>query len=183
MARLLLKILLVAAVAVGLSLALLLLLFPAHRLPADGDADPALGLRRAVIGFLADTGISNPDAGPLWGDPRLPFEMRAETRDTVTELRREPVYRGLLWLVGQRVTIRRREPAGASTPGRVLRIACSVGGERETVVERGEPGAGSPDEAVVWELCGFVPERASELWLEEELPGGARHMLSAWIAE
>jgi hypothetical protein len=131
----------VGAAAVGV----LYLAVPANETAAEGPADPILGIRRPVVRALEFLGILKFDE--RFPNPYLPCGRRTE-----------PVYRGLFWPVGHRVT--RRVTDHNDLGMRSARLCYAAGNERFVAAEDESPAGRS----VV--LTGYVPLEARGYWTE-----------------
>jgi hypothetical protein len=153
------------------AIAVAYLVVPANEIAAEGPADPLLSIRRPVIKALIWAGIlSGPGlffdrfpylptrGGYEWSKPGSAGEYIPTGKVEVTK---EPVYRGLLWPVGHRITYCRTTPAAGD--GYCAVRLCYVEGSR-TVVAAESPYAG-PD-ARRSEVSGFVPSSARGFWVD-----------------
>ncbi len=85
-----------------------------NEIPEEGPADPIIGVRRSVLACLRYVGIVD---GPAWftgwylptvGGTRT-WKEEPDGEDIPTskmEIEREPVYRGIFWWFGNRITYR-----------------------------------------------------------------------------
>lgn len=149
-------------VAAGLSLAtgIAYLAVPANETAEEGPADPILWVRRPVIKALKAAGLLKFDE--RFQNPYLP----------TPDERTEPVYRGLLWPVGYRVTRRVRLYEGDPGSLRSIRLCYAVGGKRLVAAEDSKPGERCG------EVSGFVPLSARGYWTERTDESGEVH--SVW---
>jgi len=133
-------------IAVALSVAGGILYFavPANRMAEDGPADPILGVRRPVVRALQAVGILKFDE--RFPNPYLPTCSW------------QPVYRGVFWPVGWRVTKRVTDYNDVGM--RSARLCYAVGSERFVAVENENAEGPSVD------LTGFVPLSARGVWTE-----------------
>lgn len=148
-------------IAVGLALAIatgiLYFAVPANETVEQGPADPLLWARRPLIRTLKAAGLLKFDE--RFPNPYLPS----------ASARTEPVYRGLLWPVGLRVTRRVRLYEGDPGSLRSIRLCYAVGGERFVAAENDKPGERSG------EVSGFVPRSARGYWTERTDEKGEVH--------
>jgi len=166
-------------VAIGLALAtgIAYLAVPAHETAEQGPADPILFLRRPVLRFLCW-------AKPGWfrERPYLPWTsvMQGFDRGHVLmvsdEIERQPVYRGLFWRVGARMTYRLRHFGEHHEVLRALRL-CYAEGDRRFVA--GENRSPDPD-GQLDEVTGLVPCSARAHWVEGTDEKGDVRCISAW---
>ena len=90
------------------------------------------------------------------------------------EVRREPVYRGLAWPVGLRVSYRLTYFRAHDEVWRAVRLCYAVGDRRVIAAESATPG---PEVA---EVTGFVPSSARGAWVEYTDDKGEVHGLNGW---
>lgn len=172
----------IGVVAVALAVAGLYLALPANETETQGAADPILGLRRQAIGLLRAIGLVEGPVGFFDTDPWLPSAggsewMRPGTKDIVAaRLSRlaEPVYRGLLWVVGDRVTVRMEEFEEPERDVRLLRLGYVRDG-RKLIAGEARFEAGARDRRV----SGFVP-RASAGYFAEEVDAAGDVWRCSW---
>lgn len=157
---------LVVAVAVGV----LYLAVQSNKTAEQGPADPILSVRRPIIKALIWAGIVE---GPGWfsGHPYLPTVGGSDTsekgpagEDIPSEMRieMEPVYRGLLWPVGDRVTYRLRLLGEYRETWRAVRLCYNIDGQRFVAAEDATPDPGGQ----LAEVSGYVPRSARGYWVE-----------------
>jgi hypothetical protein len=177
----------VAGSVLGVGLALVVgvgalhVAMPPNETAAEGAADPFLFVRGPVVKVLDAVGLLD------WTrESCLPSVSSAGTTFRVLptgeklpvceqEVRREPVYRGLLLQVGRRITFRLKyfgEEWGAEW--RTVRLCYAVGPRRFVAAE-----SPSPDRQLA-EVSGFVPNAARGTWVEFTDHKGDVHSLSAW---
>lgn len=146
---------------------------PPNETSAEGRADPILFLRRPVVRALIWTGaLKGPGlfvdryphlpttGGYEWSGPKT--DPRGEdVQDGKVEVLKEPVYRGLLWLVGHRITYRRIQH-GAPDGYCVIRLGYVAGSRRVVAAENPSPDPAAPRS----EVSGFVPLAARGFWVE-----------------
>jgi hypothetical protein len=158
--------------------------FPANETEADGPADPILNARRDALGVLRKIGLVRKRFF-LEHDPWLPSAygsrwMDEEKRVTARVSRvSEPVYRGLFWRVGERVSVRMEEFREPYRDMRVLRLGYVADGRRFIAGEsRFEAGARA------FEVTGFVPAGTEGYFAEEvDAAGETRILCSLGTAE
>ena len=153
-----LRILVVVLLIAGLGTSIVYLVVPANENPGDGPADPILAVRRPVLTWLRDVGVVD---GPIFiaPDPWLPSGFSTETEAETMTCKREPVFRGLFWPVGMRITVR-------TEPVRSLRLSYVKAG-RKIVSGEGQD-----------QVTGFVPRSATGYLVEELEQGMARRQWS-----
>jgi hypothetical protein len=144
---------LVAIAAVGAGS--LYVALPPNETAAQGPADPIRKVRRPVVRFLRKLGIGEGERFDVWHRYR---------QVASSEYRRAPVYRGLFWRVGDRVSLRYSEDAG-----RVVRLC---------YVERGRTLVAA--EAAGGEVSGFIPREATAFWTETTDGNGTVHTIDGW---
>ena len=173
-----------ATVLVGaLAAGALYLVLPGNETQADGAADPILGLRKQAMRLLSAVGLAKSGCGLLGGDPWLPSGsfsewMREGTRDVVAaRLSRhaEPVYRGLFWVVGDRITIRMEEFEEPERDVRLMRVGYVSAG-RKVIAGEARFEAGVRDRQVT----GFVPRDSEGYFAEEVDAAGGIHGVCSW---
>ncbi len=125
---------------------LLYVALPANETADEGPADPILRIRRPVVRALKFLEILKFDE--RFPNPYLPTPSG----------RSGPVYRGLLWPVGWRMTRRVTDHNGLGM--RSARLCYAVGSERFVAAEADDPKGPSVD------LAGFVPLSARGIWTE-----------------
>lgn len=132
--------------AVAVAALALYVAFPANETADEGPADPILGIRRPVVRALKFLRI-------------LKFDERFANRYLPTPSgRTEPVYRGLLWPVGWRIT--RRVTDHDDLGMRSARLCYAVDNTRFVAAEDDDPRGPSV------ELTGFIPLSARGYWTE-----------------
>jgi hypothetical protein len=117
---------------------------PANEQADEGPADPILHIRRPVVRALKFLKILKFDE--RFVNPYLPTG------------REEPVYRGIFWPVGWRMTRRVTDHNGLGM--RSARLCYAVGSERFVAAEDESPRGPSV------ELTGFIPLSARGYWTE-----------------
>ena len=145
---------------------------PPNETPDDGPADPILGLRRSVLVPLQVLGITD---SPGWfSGSYLPTVGGSEIRDggpngTLLyrmEIEREPVYRGLFWIVGHRIKYRSTEFDDERNHWEVLRLCYAKDGKKHVAGEGTlENGMLDPD-GQDHSIRGYVPCSADGYWVE-----------------
>lgn len=165
--------------------ALLLALAP-NKTPEEGAADPILALRRSALGFLRSIGVV--ESPSFLGGGYLPTtggsEVSSENPDGSStilgrmEIDREPVYRGLFWVVGDRMTYRTTDFVDPPTARRAIRFCYVENGKKFVVGESTSARSESP--ATSWEVQGYVPRSATGYWAEEIDTSGAVHSMNGW---
>lgn len=172
-----------AIIAVGFALAVVVgilhVAFPPNETAEEGCADPFLFVRRPVLkalealpllGFRAKRCL--PSVGESMVTEVLPTDERLPVCNM--EVQREPVYRGLVWKVGRRITYRLRYFREHDEAWRAVRLCYAVGGERFVAAENTTP---QPDLA---EVSGFVPSEDRGFWVEYTDDKGEVHGLNGW---
>jgi len=177
-----LKFLVVAVVVASAGVALLYVVLPGNQAATDGPADPILKLRRPVLRVLRWAGVDHSGAGLFWFDSYLPSGNCSEwsspgsdgTPHVTARLSRslEPVYRGLLWRIGDRVTIRMQEFEEPENDVRSLRLGYVRDGEVFTAGES-HFGSNTRDRQVT----GYVPGDADGWFAVETDAQGNTHSL------
>ncbi len=172
----------VGVVAVALAVVGLCLALPGNETEVQGAADPILGIRREAIGLLRAIGLME---GPVFicPDRWLPSAGGSEwmspgTKDVVAaRLSRlaEPVYRGLLWVVGDRVTVRMEEFEEPERDVRLMRLGYVRNG-RMVIAGEARFEAGARDRRV----SGFVPRDSAGYFVEEVDAAGQTHEVCSW---
>lgn len=184
--RCLLRILGILVAVVALTIAALYLFIPAHERPEDGSADPVLGVRRPIVGLLRDLGIARGRV-LFFRDPLLPsatgttyYKPGRSPTDSDEEgnvarkvsVQWEPVYRGLLWPVGDRVTYRNEFLGDDRREIRSMQLWYEEGGRREVAgvgtVENGHVDPSGHGASVQ----GYVPRTATAHGVEIVLSDG-----------
>lgn len=177
--RRLLRVLGILAAVVALTVAVLYLFVPANESPEDGSADPVLDVRRPIVGLLRDLGIVQGRV-LFFSDPYLPSATRTGYGEpgepnVVTRSVRvswEPVYRGLLWPVGDRVTFRVELRGDDRHELTSMRLWYEEDGRREVAgVGTVENGPGDPPVHGAT-VQGYVPRTATAYGIESVLPDG-----------
>jgi hypothetical protein len=141
--------------ALALVVAILHVALPANKAADEGPADPILEIRRPVVRALRLLGI-------------LRFDERFTNKYLPTPSgRTEPVYRGLFWHVGWRIT--RRVTDHNDLGMRSARLCYAIGDTRFVAAEDEDPAGRSV------ELTGFVPLEARGYWSEITGADGAVH--------
>jgi hypothetical protein len=171
-----LKFVVVAVVLASAAVAVMYVALPGNQAATDGPADPILTLRRPALRALRWAGFAPSGGGFFfWFDAWLPSGYCSEwqepmadgSRRTTARLSRsaEPVYRGLFWPVGDRITIRVEEFEEPEADVRLLRLGYVRDGR---VLTSGEVrfDAGALDRQV----SGFVP-RDADGWFAVEIDG------------
>jgi hypothetical protein len=180
--------LLILAFVLAAPVGVLYVAVPPNESPEDGPADPLLGLRRSVLIPLEALGIID---GPGWfsgwylpnaggtqnhgegpnGEEILLYRM---------EIEREPVYRGLFWIVGHRIKYRSTEFDDERNHWQVLRLCYTEDGERfvsgEGTLENGMLDPDGSDHSV----RGYVPRSADGYWVEGVDQKGDVHSQHGW---
>jgi hypothetical protein len=133
---------LVVAVSLVLATGVAYVAVPANETADEGPADPILWARRPIVRALKAAGVLKFDE--RFQNPYLP---------TPSE-RTEPVYRGLLWPVGYRITRQVTDHNGCGM--RSIRLCYAIGRNRYVAAENERPG----------EVSGFVPLSARGYWTE-----------------
>jgi len=170
-------------VAVGFALALAVgvvhLAVPPNETAEEGCADPFLFVRRPVLKALEALPLLRFRAKPYL--PSVGESMVTEVLPTGEklpvcnmEVQREPVYRGLAWKVGRRITYRLRYFREHDEDWRAVRLCYVVGGERFVAGENTAP------EANLAEVSGFVPSSDRGVWVEYTDGNGEVHGLNGW---
>lgn len=177
--RWVLKFLVAAAVIASAGGAVLYLVLPGNHTATEGAADPIIGLRRPVLRALRWAGIDHSRGGFFWFDAWLPSGYSSEwqeplsdgARRTTARLSRsaEPVYRGLFWVIGDRITIRMEEFEEPEIDVRALRLGYVKDGQVFTAAEATFDG-GARDRVV----AGYVP-RGAEGWFAVEIDARGDH--------
>ena len=182
----------IARVALGIVISATVTWFampPAER-SEDGAADPIVWVRRPILKALGAVGLA--PRSLIAPDPWLPGESVSEswaggpaatfadgasaTRLTMTS---EPVYRGALWHVGFRVTIR-LETRGASTDEHAgLALWTSTGTTRSELVRAASTMGTTTDGVRRIEVRGFVPDEADRFGYAEVTADG-RSIDGSW---
>jgi len=171
--------------ALALAVGVLYVAAPANETAEDGLADSILWLRRPVIRALVRAGIVE-GPGLFGGHPWLPTVGGLETSKDgpageqilTSEMRIEiePVYRGLLWPVGDRITCRQTLFDDFHETWRSLRLCYAVGAERFVAAETRTPEtAGQPAE-----VSGFIPRSARGYWVERSDETGEMQWMDGW---
>jgi len=175
-----------AAIAIGFALALgvgvLHVVVPPNETAEDGSADPFLWARRPVVKTLEAVGLLDRGGArtylPSVSDEGTTFRCLPTGERLLVcevEVRREPVYRGLLLKVGRRISYRLRyfgEELGANW--RTVRLCYAVGDRRVVAAEN---PSSDPQLA---EVSGFVPCSARGSWVEFTDDKGDVHGLNGW---
>lgn len=148
----------------------------------DGDADPILAVRRPIIEILSGLGVR---VSRRYNNRQLPSGRRATCRrqtasgdyEKFFESRWmcEPVFRGLFWCVGYRVTFRVDDPAQADSR-RALRLYYQHDETRVLVGTSTSPRRTDG----VWVVSGFVPDEASGYWAEWKKSNGETDPIEGW---
>ena len=176
---------LVVAVAIAVVVGVLYVAVPPNRTAQEGPPDPILSVRRPVIKALIWAGIVE---GPGWfgGHPYLPTIGGSEGFEPTTsaneqgppawrmEIEMEPVYRGIFWPVGDRITYRRRLFGENRESWRSIRL-CYAEGDREHVA-----GTNDAPEPQLAEVTGYVPRSARGYWVESTDDKGVVHSMDGW---
>ncbi|MHC4550734.1 MAG: hypothetical protein ACYTEZ_18395 [Planctomycetota bacterium] len=154
---------------------------PANETNVDGPADPILRARREVLGLLRRWGLIKKPLFPGY-DPWLPSCFVSEWledgpdggRVVSARLSRttEPVYRGLFWVVGDRVTVRMEEFLEPDREVRRLRLGYVANGRRYIAGERRFEAC-----ARDYLVSGFVPRTSEGYYAEEIGPQGEARIL------
>jgi hypothetical protein len=147
----------------------------------DGAADPILFLRRPVFRVLDAIGVVHVSARrpnrylPSRFGVTAHEELASGERRLISKeaWRNEPVYRGLFWSVGSRVTYRIRFPGSDPESREALRL-CYLSGGRRSVAAQVRWDAASA------EVTGFVPAAASGYWVEQVGRDGRAEPLAGW---
>lgn len=172
---------LVAAVCLVLATGVAYVAVPANETADEGSADPALALRDPVLRFLCR-------AKPDWFSGRSCLPSSSVVQGFKTgpageeipmvsdEIKREPVYRGLFWRVGARMTYRLTHFGDHKEVWRALRL-CYSKGDRAFVA--GENCSPDP-KGQLDEVTGFVPRGARAHWVEGTDEKGDVQCISAW---
>jgi hypothetical protein len=171
----------VIAVALALVTGVLHVAVPPNETAEEGAADPILFLRRPVLRFLcwATPGWFRERPYLPWDSVVQGFERGPGGEDVLMvsdEIEREPVYRGLFWRVGARMTYRLRHFGEHHEVWRALRL-CYAEGDRKFVA--GEDRTPDPD-GQLDEVTGFVPGAARAHWVEGTDERGDVRCISAW---
>lgn len=173
----------------------LYLFVPPNTRPEDGPADAILSVRRPVVGFLRDVGVLSDGLPVLFGDPLLPTvatttifppttnPLDAGEDGVVVEeitVRREPVYRGVLWPVGDRILYKNEFFSEDRHDIASLRLCYEAGG-RHVVAGEGTVENGLVDRSGRWvSVRGFVPRTAAAYWIESVRPDGTVEEGDRW---
>ena len=165
---------------------LLYLAVPPNEMPEEGLADPFISVRRPVLAFLRAVGIVH---GPTFftgwylptaGGSKIWDGGSNGTLLCKMEIAREPVYRGIFWLVGYRITYRKTHFDDERSEWQVLRLCYSENGRKfvagEGTVENGMLDPGGQHNTV----RGYVPRSASGYWVEGVDKHGDVHSQDAW---
>lgn len=155
---------------------------PPNETPQEGPADPILGLRRTVLLTLQATGLVH---GPTFFDGwYLPTVGGSEIRDGGVdeegallwrmEIEREPVYRGVFWRVGYRITYRTTEFGDERNHWQVLRLCYAEDGRRFVA------GEGTLEKGRDHLVKGYVPCSADGYWVEAVDKRGDVHSQHGW---
>jgi hypothetical protein len=173
-------------VAIASVVAALYVFVPPNTTPEDGPADPILESRRFVVGLLRDVGIL-PAPGFFSGCPYLPTDSGSSVHvpkwgnsgsgservlaEKMT-LRIHPVYRGLLWVVGERVSFRIEVFEQDRLELLALRLVYEESGQR-TVAGEGTVANGMLDPNGRWaRVAGYVPGAWEAYAIEEVSANG-----------
>jgi hypothetical protein len=173
----------------GIVVGALFVAVPANTRAEEGPADPILDARRSVLGFLRTVGIVDPPHF-FGGGGYLPTvggsEFGEDGPDGVyavsqrMEIQREPVYRGVLWPVGDRI-IYRTTLLGDYRSNRRALLLCYVENGTKFVVGESTVESGALDRSEnCWEVRGYVPRSASGYWVEEIDENGGVRSLNGW---
>lgn len=177
--------LVVVALVLAAVVGVLYLLVPANKTAADGPADPIRSLRRPIVKALIWAGIVE---GPGWfgGHPYLPTVGGSDTseKDPAGEdiptsqmrIEMEPVYRGLLWPIGDRITYRLKLFGDYREIWRAVRLCYNLDGERFVAAENATPDPGGQ----LAEVSGYVPRSARGYWIERTDDKGEIHAIDGW---
>jgi len=166
---------------VVLAVGVMFLALAPNTTPEEGAADPILELRRSALGFLRAIGVVESPSF-FFGGGYLPTTGGAEVGlDTIEwrmEIDREPVYRGLFWVVGDRMTYRTTDFVDPPTTRRALRFCYFENGKKFVVGESTSALSESP--ATSWEVQGYVPRSATGYGVEEVDANGAVSWINRW---
>lgn len=155
---------------------------PPNESAEEGSADRFLFVRRPVIKALHAVGFLDQRSArsclPSVSDQTTTEGLPTGEELPVCELEvnREPVYRGLLWKVGRRITYRLRYFREWRENWRAVRLCYAVSGRRFVAAENTtlEPGG------QLAEVSGFVPSSARGFWVEYTDDKGEVHGLNGW---
>lgn len=170
---------LVFAAAVGV----LYVAVPPNETADEGRPDPILRARRPVIRALRAVGVLKFDE--RLPNPYLPTGsgssvFKGDSADGVVthqmKSKHQPVYRGLLWPVGARVTYSLQLFGEHRESWRAVRLCYVVDGQRFVAAENGTPEPGGQ----LAEVSGFVPLSARGWWIEHTDERGDVHSLNGW---
>ena len=184
--RRLIRLLGILVAVVALTVVGLYVLVPENETPEDGSADPVVDVRRPVVAFLRDLGIVQ-ERVFIFRDPLLPsstgttyYEARKSPADAQVPgvvrqevtIQWEPVYRGLLWPVGDRVTFRDEFVGDGRHEIASMRLWYEMDGRRE-ITGVGTVESGHVEPSGRWaSVQGYVPRAATAHGVETVLPDG-----------
>ncbi len=153
--------------------------FPPNETVEEGSADLFLFVRRPVLKALEALPLVRFRAKPYL--PSVGESMVTEVLPTgeklpvcKMEVKREPVYRGLFWNVGRRISYRLGYLREHDEDWRAVRLCYAVGTERFVAAENTKP---APELA---EVSGFVPSHARGVWVEYTDGKADVHSLNGW---
>ena len=161
---------------------------PPNETPEKGPADPIIGLRRPVLNFLRGAGIvRGPGFFSGWDLPSVGVSNVSKEGPngerillSKMEIEREPVYPGVFWLVGYRLTYRMTHFDDERSEWQMLRLCYVKNGTKfvsgEGTVENGMLDPGGQRSTV----RGYVPRSASGYWVEGVDKHGDVHSQCAW---
>ena len=177
-------------VGVGVvALAVLWFAMPARERPEDGEADPILWLRRPIVKTLYRTGLVSHNA--FGYDEWIPSEPSSESwsgteaSETATEWSRvaygvEPVYRGLVWRAGFRVTVKVDQRTALPATLSHLRLLYDPGSGPVGIADGG-PGERMPDGRTTrYAVRGYVPAEARRFGFVEVDAAGKESEFDGW---
>ncbi len=149
----------------------------------DGDADPILAVRRPIVRILNGLGVLK--ANRRYNNRQLPSGRRATVRKETasgeyeeifaSRWTCEPVFRGLFWCVGYRVSFWVEDPA-QEDPRRALRLCYQ---HDKTCVRVAESACPRRSDGA-WVVSGFVPDTASGYWVEWKRSNGETDPIESW---
>jgi len=154
---------------------------PPNEKPEDGPADPIPGLRRPVLVALRAMGIVDRPARCFSGSESWKEGPDGERlRLCKMEIEREPVYRGIFWRVGSRITYRKTYSDDLRCEWQALRLCYTEGGKKfvagEGTVKNGMLAQGGQCNSV----HGYVPRSARGYWVEGVDEQGKVHCQDGW---
>ena len=190
--RRLLKFGLVLLAVIALGMGALYLFVPANEHPTQGNADPALTVRRPIIEWLRELDVLDEpiifsrDAllpsgrGATYYEPQEVGSNDAPTVAQRESFHWEPVYRGLFWVVGDRLTYRDEFTNDDRHDIKAIRLWYEEDGSR-TIAATGtaENGLVAADGRYA-SVKGYVPRSAAAYGIEFVLPDGTVKASRSW---